>query len=275
MLQRLSDPAQRERIRAYVLEAIRLERGGGDPKNIQIAWAENDPSIQGKNLTALLDERGLEPTIANAAELVLQLLEKGQVRGIFHAISEPDLEVILADPTTMIASDGEVAIFGKASPHPRSYGTFPRVLAVYVREKKLLKLEDAVRKMTSFPAQRVGLGDRGILRPGMKADIVVFDPARVRDRATYENPHQYPEGITVVLVNGAVVFENGAMTGARPGVVLYGPAALGGATKPAAATSPTSSRHASSPPIRAAAWNPIFSSSRAARALDASSGQVQ
>jgi len=275
MLQRLSDPAQRERIRDYVREAIRLERGGGDPKNIQVAWAENDPSIQGKNLTALLDARGLEPTIANAAELVLQLLEKGQVRGIFHAISEPDLEVILADPTTMIASDGEVAIFGKASPHPRSYGTFPRVLAVYVREKKLLKLEDAVRKMTSFPAQRVGLGDRGILRPGMKADIVVFDPARVRDRATYENPHQYPEGITVVLVNGAVVFENGAMTGARPGVVLYGPAALGGATKPAAATSPTSSRHASSPPIRAAAWNPIFSSSRAARALDASSGQVQ
>ncbi|HSE64105.1 MAG TPA: D-aminoacylase [Thermoanaerobaculia bacterium] len=275
MLARLTDPAQRERIRDYVREAIRLERGGGDPKNIQIAWAENDPAIQGKNLAEIMREHGVEPTVANAAETVLQLLEKGQVRGIFHAISEPDLEAILADPTTMIASDGEVAIFGKASPHPRSYGTFPRVLGVYVREKKLLKLEDAVRKMTSFPAQRVGLEDRGILRPGMKADIAVFDPARVRDRATYENPHQYPEGITVVLVNGVVVFENGAMTGARPGVVLYGPAALGGATKPAATASPTSSRHASSPPVRAAAWNPIFSSSRAARALDASSGQVQ
>lgn len=225
MLQRLSDPEQRERIREHIREAIRLERGGGDPKNIQIAWAENDASIQGKNLTKIMSERGLEPTIANAAETVLQLLEKGQVRGIFHAISEPDLEAILADPTTMIASDGEVTIFAKASPHPRSYGTFPRVLSVYVREKKLLTLEDAVRKMTSFPAQRVGLVDRGILRPGMKADIVVFDPVRIRDRATYENPHQYPEGISVVLVNGVRVFENGAMTDSRPGVVLYGPAA--------------------------------------------------
>ncbi|MGH9364385.1 MAG: N-acyl-D-amino-acid deacylase family protein [Thermoanaerobaculia bacterium] len=225
MLNRLSDPAQRERIRKYIVEAIRLERGGGDPKNIQIAWAENDASINGKNLTEIMSARGLEPTIENAAETVLQLLERGQVRGIFHAISEPDLEAILVDPTTMIASDGEVAIFGKASPHPRSYGTFARVLAVYVREKKLVTLEDAVRKMTSFPAQRVGLVDRGILRPGMKADIVVFDPARIRDRATYENPHQYAEGVSFVLVNGVRVFENGAMTGSRPGVVLYGPAA--------------------------------------------------
>jgi dihydroorotase/N-acyl-D-amino-acid deacylase len=130
MLERLADSSQRERIRAYVREAIQLERGGGDPKNIQIAWAENDPAIQGKNLTEIMRARGVEPTIANAADLVLQLLEKGQVRGIFHAISEPDLEAILTDPTTMIASDGEVAIPGRASPHPRSYGTFPRVLAV-------------------------------------------------------------------------------------------------------------------------------------------------
>lgn len=222
MLKRLADPAQRERIRVYVREAIRLERGGGDPKNIQIARAENDPSIEGKNLAEVLRERGREPTVANAADAVLQLLEKGQVRGIFHAISEPDLEAILSDPTTMIASDGEVTVFGRASPHPRSYGTFPRVLAVYVREKKLLRLEEAIRKMTSFPAQRVGLSDRGIVRPGLKADLVVFDPARVRDRATYENPHQYPEGVAVVLVNGVPVFENGAMTGARPGVVVRG-----------------------------------------------------
>jgi dihydroorotase/N-acyl-D-amino-acid deacylase len=228
MLKRLADPRERERIRDYVREAIRLERGGGDPKNIQIAWAENDAPIQGKNLSQIMTDRGLEPTVPNAAETVLQLLEKGQVRGIFHAISEPDLEAILVDPTTMIASDGEVAIFGRASPHPRSYGTFARVLGVYVREKKLLTLEDAVRKMTSFPAQRVGLVDRGLLRPGLKADIVVFDPARVRDRATYEKPHQYAEGIHVVLVNGVRVFENGAMTGSRPGVVLYGPAAARG-----------------------------------------------
>lgn len=225
MLKRLADVEARKRIRDYVREAIRLERGGGDPRNIQIAWAENEPSIQGKNLSQVMGDRGIEPTVENAAETVLQLLEKGQVRGIFHAISEPDLEAILVEPTTMIASDGEVAIFGRASPHPRSYGTFARVLAVYVREKKMLTLEDAIRKMTSFPAQRVGLVDRGILRPGLKADVVVFDPARVRDRATYEKPHQYAEGVSVVLVNGAPVFENGAMTGARPGVVLFGPAA--------------------------------------------------
>jgi N-acyl-D-amino-acid deacylase len=225
MLKRLADPAQREKISKSVREAIRLERGGGDPKNIQIAWAENDASIVGKNLAEIMSARGMEPTVANAAETALQLLEKGQVRGIFHAISEPDLEAILVDPTTMIASDGEVTIFGRSSPHPRSYGTFARVLGVYVREKKLLTLEDAVRKMTSFPAQRVGLVDRGILRPGMKADLVVFDPTRIRDRATYENPHQYAEGVSVVLVNGVRVFENGAMTGSRPGTVLYGPAA--------------------------------------------------
>ena len=130
---------------------------------------------------------------------------------------------ILRHPATMIASDGEVPIFGRANPHPRSYGTFARVLGVYVREKKVLTLEDAVRKMSSFPAARLGLTDRGVLRPGMKADIAVFDAATVRDAATYEKPHQYAEGFSYVIVNGQVVFENGEMTAARPGRVLYGP----------------------------------------------------
>lgn len=224
MLKRLAEADPRAEIRSYVAEGIREDRGGGDPANIQIAWAENEPSVAGKNLAEIMAARGIEPSLENAAETVLQLLEKGQVRGIFHAISEPDLERILKDPSTMIASDGEVTVFGKDAPHPRSYGTFARVLAVYVRDKKLLTLEDAVRKMTSFPAQRVGLLDRGILRPGMKADVVVFDADRIRDKSTYEQPHQYAEGVTAVLVNGVVVFENGAMTGARPGVVLYGPA---------------------------------------------------
>ena len=149
--------------------------------------------------------------------------EKGGYQGIFHAISEEDLVRILRYPGTMIATDGEVPIFGRGNPHPRSYGTFARVLGVYVREQHVLTLEDAVRKMTSYPAQRLGLEDRGIIRPGMKADVVVFDPAPVRDRATFENPHQYAEGFSTVIVNGRVVFENGAMTAARPGVVLYGP----------------------------------------------------
>ncbi|HXI11677.1 MAG TPA: D-aminoacylase [Thermoanaerobaculia bacterium] len=223
MLKRLGDGAQRARILEYVREAIRLERGGNDPKNIQIALSEADAAINGKNLTEIMLSRGVEPTVANAAETSLQLIEKGQVRAIFHAISEPDLEAIMVDPTTMVASDGEVAIMGRASPHPRSYGTFARVLGLYVRERKLLTLEDAVRKMTSFPAQRVGLLDRGLLRPGMKADLVIFDAARIRDRATYINPHQYAEGISAVVINGVVVFRNETMTGARPGVVLRGP----------------------------------------------------
>jgi N-acyl-D-aspartate/D-glutamate deacylase len=120
----------------------------------------------------------------------------------------------------MVASDGEVPTFGRGNPHPRSYGTFARVLAVYVREKKLLTLEDAVRKMTSYPAQRLGLLDRGVLRPGMKADIAVFDPARVRDAATFEQPHQYAEGFAYVIVNGQIVYERGTMTRSRPGRVL-------------------------------------------------------
>ncbi|HEY8131960.1 MAG TPA: amidohydrolase family protein, partial [Thermoanaerobaculia bacterium] len=105
-------------------------------------------------------------------------------------------------------------------PHPRSYGTFVRVLGRYVREKKLLTLEEAVRKMTSLPAARVGLRDRGLLRPGMKADLVVFDPATVADTATFENPHQYAVGVSYVIVNGVVVVDDAKVTGARPGRVL-------------------------------------------------------
>jgi N-acyl-D-aspartate/D-glutamate deacylase len=120
----------------------------------------------------------------------------------------------------MVASDGEVTVFGRAHPHPRSYGTFVRVLGRYVREQHVITLEDAVRKMTAFPAQRLGLADRGLLRVGMKANLVVFDPATVKDRATFEQPHQYADGVWAVIVNGEVAFENGAMTSARPGRVL-------------------------------------------------------
>ena len=139
---------------------------------------------------------------------------------------EEDLERILRHPATMIASDGEIPTFGVAHPHPRSYGTFVRVLGRYVRELKTITLEDAVRKMSAFPAQRIGLADRGVLREGMKADIAIFDPATVRDLATFERPHQYAEGISQVVVNGSVAFEGGRMTEARPGRILYGPAHL-------------------------------------------------
>ena len=220
---RLKDPAVRAKIRAETIAMIRDARGGGDPKNVQFASCGFDPSLAGKTLADLTRTRGMEPTIENAADATLWLVEQGGCQGIFHAMSDDDVQRILAHPTTMIGSDGEVPVFGRANPHPRSYGTFARVLGMYVREKKTLTLEDAVRKMTSFPAARLKLTDRGILRPGMKADIVIFDPATVRDTATFEKPHAYAEGFSHVLVNGQVVFENGAMTSARPGRVLYGP----------------------------------------------------
>lgn len=154
------------------------------------------------------------------------IVEQGGASGIFHAISESDLVRILQHRATMIASDGEVPIFGRASPHPRSYGTFARVLARYVRETRVLSLPDAVRKMTSFPAWRAGLLDRGLLRPGMKADIAVFDDAKIQDQSTFERPHQYATGVHTVIVNGTIAFDNGQMTPARPGRVLRGPAVV-------------------------------------------------
>ena len=223
-IERLKDPTTRAKIKAATTEIILTERGGGDPKNVSIALCEWDASLAGKNLAEVTQQHGLAPTPENAAETTLWLVERGGCRGVFHAMGEPDLQRILAHPATMIASDGEVAIFGRGAIHPRSYGTFARVLAVYVREKKVVTLEDAVRKMSSFPAARIGFGDRGVLRPGMKADIAVFDPARVRDAATFDKPHQYAEGFSYVIVNGQIAYENGGMTAARPGRVLYGPA---------------------------------------------------
>jgi dihydroorotase/N-acyl-D-amino-acid deacylase len=220
---RLKDPVTRARVRAETIGMIRDARGGGDPKNVQFASCSFDPALAGKTLADLTRARGMEPTVENAADATLWLVQQGGCQGIFHAMSDDDVERILAHPTTMVASDGEVPVFGRASPHPRSYGTFARVLGMYVREKRTVSLEDAVRKMTSFPATRLKLTDRGILRPGMKADIVIFDPATVRDTATFEKPHAYAEGFSHVLVNGEIVFENGAMTPARPGRVLYGP----------------------------------------------------
>jgi dihydroorotase/N-acyl-D-amino-acid deacylase len=222
--ERLRDPVTRAKILARTVELLRNERGGGDPRNVVIARCEWDASLGGQDLAEVTRGRGREPSLENAAETALWLVEKGGCQGIFHAMNEDDLVRILRHPATMVASDGEVPHFGRAHPHPRSYGTFARVLAVYVRDKQVLGLEEAVRKMTSLPAQRLGLADRGLVRPGMKADLAVWDPAAVRDTATFERPHQYAEGFDRVIVNGQVVYEEGKMTEARPGRVLYGPA---------------------------------------------------
>lgn len=223
-LERLKDPAQRAKIKAETVAILRDERGGGDPANVLIARNEWDPSMNGKTLAEVTAARRPPVTLENAAETVLWIVEHGNAQGIFHAIGEEDLERILVHPATMVASDGEVAIFGRAHPHPRSYGTFVRVLGMYARDKKLLPLETAVQKMTALPAQRLGLADRGVLREGLKADIAVFDAARVRDTATFEKPHSYAEGVHHVIVNGELIVEGGRVTGALPGRVLYGPA---------------------------------------------------
>jgi len=224
MVKRFEDPAARARIKAGIVGNIKDNRGGGDPKNIVLANCAFDPALNGKSLAQLTEQQGRPATAENAAETAIGLLTRGTCQTVYHAIDEADVVRILTYPWTMIGSDGEVAVFGRGAIHPRSYGTFARVLAVYVREKKLLTLEDAVRKMTSLPAQRLGLLDRGLLRPGMKADIVVFDPAAIADRATFVNPHQYATGVTHVLANGEFVLDNGRITDRRPGRILYGPA---------------------------------------------------
>ena len=224
---RLADPAERARVLEVVKEKIRNERGNGDPGNIAIAACGFDRTLEGRTLAEILEGRGLAPTVDNAAVLALEIVERGGASAVFHAISEEDVARILVSPFTMIASDGEIPAFGQGMPHPRSYGTFVRVLAVYVRDKGLLTLEEAVRKMTSMPAARLGLRDRGVVRPGMKADLAVLDPDTVRDRATFEKPHQYAEGVSLVVVNGEVVLDGERMTGARPGRVLRGPAFVG------------------------------------------------
>ena len=224
LLEKLRDATARSRIRAETIRLIKEERGGGDPDNVQIASCEWDSSLAGKRLSEVTVGRKLEPTVENAADTVLWMTEQGECLAIFHAIDEADLQRILKHPATMIASDGGIPIYGQASPHPRAYGAFVRVLGRYVRELKAITLEDAVWKMSGYPAKRLGLGDRGILKDGLKADLVVFDPDTVRDAATFTQPHQYAEGVSLVVINGQAAFENGRMTAARPGRVLYGPA---------------------------------------------------
>jgi dihydroorotase/N-acyl-D-amino-acid deacylase len=207
-----------------MVNRIQNDRGGGDPKNVVMASCSFDESLAGKDLAQLTQRRGLPVSFENAAETAMEMIRKGGCQVIFHAISEEDVVRIMRSRFTMIASDGEIPIFGRGVPHPRSYGAFVRVLGRYVRERKAVTLEEAVRKMTSLPAARLRLPDRGLLRPGMKADVAVFDAARVADKATFLNPHQYAEGVRDVLVNGKPIILNGKVTEERPGRVLYGPA---------------------------------------------------
>ena len=225
MLKRLADPTERARVRAAV-EAPSAEslvsRVGWE--NVMISYCPKRKDAEGRRLSEIGRARGMDPIDA-AIELIVE--ESGKAYMILFQLDEADLRAALVHPHVMIGSDGSSLApygpLGEGKPHPRSYGTFPRVLGEYAREQRTLPLATAVHKMTGLPAARLGLRDRGVVRPGARADLVVFDARRVADRATYEDPHRYPEGIEHVVVNGRFVVKNGEHTGSLPGKVLTPP----------------------------------------------------
>jgi N-acyl-D-amino-acid deacylase len=229
---RLQDPEIRERLRGEVETGSpgwwNIVEASGGWENVVLVNARNreNARFEGRSIAEIAEETGKAPEDA-AWDLVLE--GDGRVMAIFHMMTEPDLELAMQQTWVSIGSDAGAAAEpgstdGLGLPHPRSYGTFPRILARYVRDRGTLSLEDAVRKMTSWPATRMRLADRGLIREGMWADIVIFDLDRMDDRATYEEPTLFPEGIHMVIVNGDVVIDaDGSHTGARPGRVLYGP----------------------------------------------------
>lgn len=209
--ERLGDPAFRKKIRKEVKNNISWI---GGPDKITVTECEHDSSMQGKTLSGLADERGKDPV-----DLAMDLSGGGEPRAIFHALREEDAAKIVSSRYSMIASDGGIRAESELV-HPRYYGTFPRIFREYVREKKTLSAEEAVRKMTSFPAGKFGIPDRGVLRPGMKADIAVFNHETFRDTATFSNPASYPAGLSRLIINGHIVWDGRRVLPARRGEVI-------------------------------------------------------
>ncbi len=213
----LKDSRKRTQILKVIHWNLKNARGGGDPDNVMICHSPNKPEIEGKSLAQLMEKTGHPPTFEDACELILDLTALGDVKCIFHCLDERDVETILKYEDGMVASDGSIIEFKEQKPHPRSYGTFPRVLSKYVREKKTLSIENAIRKMTSNPAKRFGLTDRGTLEEGACADIVVFNPREIEDASTFEQPHQYSKGIDFLIINGMLAMDDGKFTGEMAG----------------------------------------------------------
>ncbi len=228
MLARLKDPKDRDRLKKEIREGLpgwynHYTAVGGDWSRVLLSGNAAYGGLTMDRLLALRTKDHPTPDLLDAFfDFLIQ--EGGSVPAIYEHHSEKDMNLALRQPWCGIGSDGLAyaaeGVLRRGHPHPRSFGTFPRVLGVYVRETGLLRLEEAVRKMTSMNAQKLGLPDRGLLRPGLVADVTVFDPERVIDRATYTQPFQYSEGIEYVLVNGTLVLDQGKHTGARPGVAL-------------------------------------------------------
>jgi N-acyl-D-amino-acid deacylase len=219
IVERLGDPDTRTRIEKEMKEQLR-EKGRSDYSYATVASFPKDRSLEGKTISEINQSRGREKTLANEIQTVIELMQEGGASMVYHSMGEQDVERIMRYPNTAIASDGGIREFGIGMPHPRSYGTNARVLAEFVRNRKVLTLEDAIRRMTSLPARTFGFRDRGLVREGFAADLVLFDPDRVQDKASYQQPHQFSEGFDFVLVNGTPVVEDGKLTGARPGRIL-------------------------------------------------------
>lgn len=214
--QRLADPATRAKIAAEMKQNL-VQMGEPDYNFATVARFQPNPDYEGKTIPEIAAMKQRVPGLDSQLETIFDLMEAGGASMTYRLMDERDIERIMRWPLTAIASDGGVTEPGAGNPHPRSYGTNARVLGEYVRVRGVLTLEDAIRRMTSLPAHTFGLKDRGLLKPGMAADLVIFDPARVADRATYTKPHQYSEGFDFVVVNGKLAVDEGKVTATRYG----------------------------------------------------------
>jgi N-acyl-D-amino-acid deacylase len=221
LVERLKNPGIRNRLRQEMKEGQSSIFRASDWNTIMIAYCKRHREYEGKTIAEIVKQKGIDPF-----DFVFDLLieEKASVAIVIFMMCERDMRVVLRHSVSMMGSDSSATapygVLGRGKPHPRTYGTFPRVLGEYVRRKKLLTLENAVRKMTSFPAQKLRLRDRGLIREGMWADVTVFNPEKIGDKATYAKPHQYAVGIRYVIVNGNVVIANGKHTRKLPGKAL-------------------------------------------------------
>ena len=218
---RLNRPAIRKNTVNYLVTRLK-DRGVAHYNYIVVANNELNNSFNGKTIEAInLLLKKPHNAIAEA-NTILYLVKEANPSALFHSISEKDVCNIMGYPFNMIASDGTIRVKGIGVPHPRSYGTNARVLGKYVREEKIITLEDAIRRMTSLPAEKFHFANRGLIKQGYAADLVVFDDNTIIDQSTYNNPHQYSKGIDLVLVNGEITWQNNASTGIRNGTILYG-----------------------------------------------------
>ncbi|HJS25396.1 MAG TPA: D-aminoacylase [Pyrinomonadaceae bacterium] len=219
---RLADKATRERVISETKDNLK-KSGFKDYSYAVVASYGPDKSFNGKSIAEITKEVRKKSDVNSQIEQILEMYEAGGASMIYHSMGEDDVKRIMQEPFTMIASDSGVRQTDESVPHPRGYGNNARVLGRYVRELKLITLEDAVRKMTSLPAQTFGFRDRGLIREGFAADLVIFDENTIADQATFDKPHQFPSGISYVIVNGAPVLENNQITAARSGIALRGP----------------------------------------------------